>query len=213
MAITGGQLGFGTRGLSATFRHNGKAYVTWTKKTQKAYRDKLKQLMAMWAAETTQKAREYCPVYSGNLEKAIVSTAPYLFRGTRPTGRIAVRIGVRSDWKSPYDTEYIGERLWGYSSPAVVSILHEMWEQVAGERARKRAARKGPGVGSKFLLRAGEESAINFAKHIHSIKNFAAFLTKDGGTGEAMIVRKSDESAIPGPDYQGIDDDGSGMPF
>jgi hypothetical protein len=183
--------------MSVTFRHNGKAYVTWTKKTQKAFRDKLKQIMAMWAAETTQKAREYCPVYSGNLEKAIESTAPYLFRGTRPTGRIAVQIGVRSDWKSPYDTEYIGEKLWGYSSPAVVRILHEMWEQVAGERARKRAARKGPGVGSKFLLRAAEESAQNFAKHIHSIKNFAAFLTKDGGTGEAMIVRKSDESAIP----------------
>lgn len=207
MAITSGEFGFGVRGMSVTFRHNFKAYSRSTKQVQKAYRDKLKQLMAMWAAETTQKAREYCPVYSGNLEKAIESTAPYLFRGTRPTGRVAVQVGVRSDWKSPYDTEYIGERLWGYSSPAVVSILHEMWEQVAGERARKRAARKGPKVGSKFLLRAAEESAMNFEKHIYSIKNFAAFLTMDGGTGEAKIVRKSDESAIPGSGGMGDDGD------
>lgn len=211
MAITSGEFGFGIRGMSVTFRHNGKAYVTWTKETQKAFRDKLKQVMAMWAAETTQKAREYCPVYSGNLEKAIESTAPYLFRGTRPTGRIAVQVGVNKDWKSPYDTKYIGEKLWGYSSPAVVSILHEMWEQVAGERARKRAARKGPGVGSKFLLRAAEESAMNFEKHIYSIKSFAAFLTMDGGTGEAKVVRKSDESAIPGYGDMGDDGDDGGL--
>jgi hypothetical protein len=211
MAITSGEFGFGIRGMSVTFRHNGKAYVTWTKETQKAFRDKLKQVMAMWAAETTQKAREYCPVYSGNLEKAIESTAPYLFRGTRPTGRIAVQVGVNKDWKSPYDTKYIGEKLWGYSSPAVVSILHEMWEQVAGERARKRAARKGPKVGSKFLLRAAEESAMNFEKHIYSIKSFAAFLTMDGGTGEAKVVRKSDESAIPGYGDMGDDGDDGGL--
>ena len=62
----------------------------------------------MWAAETTQKAREYCPVYSGNLEKAIESTAPYLFRGTRPTGRIAVQVA----WiGSPYDSAFKTPRL------------------------------------------------------------------------------------------------------
>jgi hypothetical protein len=211
MAITGGQLGFGTRGMSVTFRHNFKAYVRSTKRTQKAYRDKLKQLMAMWAAETTQKAREYCPVYSGNLENAIVSTAPYLFRGTRPTGRVAVRIGVLSDWKSPYDSAFNTDPPWGLSSPDVVSILHEMWEQVAGNKAKARAARKGPGVGSKFLLRAGEESAQNFAKHIHSIKNFSTFLDSDPGGGASEFLDQLRN--LPGPDYQGIEDDGSDIPF
>lgn len=211
MAITGGQLGFAVRGMSVTFRHNGKAYVTWTKKTQKAYRDKLKQIMAMWAAETTQKAREYCPVYSGNLEKAIESTAPYLFRGTRPTGRIAVQIGVLSDWKSPYDSAFKTDPPWGLSSPDVVNTLHEMWEQVAGNKAKERAARKGPGVGSKFLLRAAEESAQNFAKHIYSIKKFAAFLESNPGGGALEFLDQMRN--LPGPDYRGIEDDGSDIPF
>lgn len=211
MAITSGQFGFGTRGLSATFRHNFKAYIRSTKQTQKAYRDKLKQLMAMWAAETTQKARDYCPVYSGNLENAIESTAPYLFRGTRPTGRIAVQIGVLSDWQSPYDSAFKTDPPWGLSSPDVVNTLHEMWEQVAGNKAKERAAKKGPGVGSKFLLRAAEESAQNFAKHIYSIKDFAAFLDSDpGGDVTAFLDQLRN---LPGPDYQGIEDDGSDIPF
>ena len=66
------------------------------------------------------------------------------------------------------------------------------------------------GFRGKILFCAHHESHAASAFY-PSPFNEAAFLTMDGGTGEAKVVRKSDESAIPGYGDMGDDGDDGGL--
>lgn len=171
--VSKSSIGFKSRILSVTFQANTTNYRKFTAQVKKRVRERFRDAMERFARATVNLSKMMCPVYKGALENSIVMTSPYGFGGTGPKGRIAIQIGVSSDWKSEYDDL---NPPWGHSSKEIVYILHEHWETVAGERAKKRAAEKesmtGERVGSKFLTRASDRVAQDFRRYIHSGKIF-----------------------------------------
>ena len=162
-------MSFKVGGISIAFSSNAHNYRNFSRATQKRVRDRMAALMDGWANEVVAKAIAYCPHYSGNLEQAIVKSDPYLYRGAGPRGQMAVQVGVLDTWESPYDDR---NPPWGVSSPELLVRLHEFWDDLAGKEARERAAKKGPGVGAKFLTRAAEEASESFARNL---KRFTLF--------------------------------------
>ncbi len=171
--VSKSSIGFKSRILSTTFQANTTNYKRFTAQVKKRVRQRFAEAMERFAQATVNLSKMMCPVYKGALENSIVMTNPYGFGGAGPKGRIAIQIGVSSDWKSEYDEL---NPPWGHSSKEIVYTLHEFWEDVAGERAKKRAAEKssmtGERVGSKFLTRASERVAQDFNRYIHSGKIF-----------------------------------------
>lgn len=181
-------LGFKSRQLSVTFQHNARQYKRFTSEMKKRVRDRFAVAMGDFADNVVNLAKMMCPIYEGALEEAITMTDPYGFGGASGKGRVAVQIGVLSSWKSEYDKL---NPPWGHSSKEIVYILHEYWEEVAGDRARKRAAAKsaitGERVGSHFLTRATNEVSRDFSKYLHSGKLF------EGLTGVNAALSKANK--------------------
>lgn len=161
------QFSIALKGYTFEFKTNYKGYVKWADRTKRTMRRKAIRLCRQWAEFIAIEAKKRCPHYSGGLEAAIkVSGA----RGRYDTtdfgkSRMSIAVGVDAlSWKSEYDkvvTDLVAsERLADaqLASPELAILLHEQWESLAGELARKRAERKGTHfgvrVGSKFLTRA-----------------------------------------------------------
>jgi len=171
--VSKSSIGFKSRTLSSQFSYDTGGIKRMTARIKKRVRERFAEAMERFAENTVNLARMMCPIYEGALERAIVMTSPYAFGGAGPKGRIAIQIGVSADWESTYDNL---NPPWGHSSKEIVYTLHEYWESVAGERAKKRAAEKesltGERVGSKFLTRPADRVAQDFRKYIHSHKIF-----------------------------------------
>lgn len=172
MAVMKSEMTFKSRAVTVTFQHNAHNFKNFTRQTKANVRRRLRDAATAWADEAVMLARKFCPVYHGDLENAIQKTETYGFGGAGHTGRMAVQVGVLDSWRSEYDSARKTDPPWGLSSPHVVMLLHEGWNLFAGKKARARAAKKGPEVGSFFLTRATEKATEKYLKLIRSAKLF-----------------------------------------
>lgn len=165
------QFSIAVKGYTFEFKTNYKGYVKWGERTKRVMRRRAIALCREWAETIANEAKMRCPHYSGGLEQAIkVSGAAGLYdKNDFGASKMSISVGVDGmAWQSSYDDYVIrltergtlGDAM--LAGPALAVFLHENWDNVAGEEARKRAERKeriyGRRVGSHFLLRAYTES-------------------------------------------------------
>lgn len=164
------------RGFSFNFDTNYGKYVKWAERTKKIMRRKARRLCMEWAQEIVQEAQKRCPEYSDSSLNMNNLTNSIKIEGTEGRynledfgrSKMSVTVGVDADnWQSDYDliVEDIASktgRTFLTSGRELAVLLHESWEQLAGNKARARAHEKGSRygvrVGGHFLLRAYEEN-------------------------------------------------------
>jgi hypothetical protein len=180
------------RGLSVMFRHNLSRYKTSSYNIQLRVRNRMREAINDWADLAVALARIYCPIYEGDLENSIVKSEEDLYRGASASGRMKIQVGVLASWKSEYDET---NPPWGESSPQVLRILHEHWEELAGPQAMARAkakeARTGGQVGSHFMLRAVEEATEEYKKFMKQFDPMPSRQSEELAKAAALAEMKS----------------------
>ena len=167
------QFSIAIKGYTFEFKTNYKGYVKWGERTKRTMRRRAIELCRDWGNFIASEAKKRCPHYSGGLEQAIkVSGASGLYdKNDFGASKMSISVGVDGmAWQSSYDDVAIRLAANGkisdltLASPQLAVFLHENWDNVAGDEARKRALRKeraigeGKTVGSHFLLRAYTEN-------------------------------------------------------
>ena len=167
------QFSIAIKGYTFKFDTNLKGYQTWAERTKRRIRRKAIELCHEWGNFIASEAKKRCPHYSGGLEQAIkVSGARGIYdKDWYGNSVMSISVGVDGmAWQSSYDDVAIRLAANGkiseltLASPQLAVFLHENWDNVAGDEARKRALRKeraigeGKTVGSHFLLRAYTEN-------------------------------------------------------
>lgn len=172
------------RGYTFQFKTNYGKYVKWADRTKRSVTRQARKLLNYWANFIALEAKKRCPHYSGALARAIkVSDTHLLSKADFGESRMSVGVGVDGrSWKSAYDSivEHMIEKGMepvnpAMSSPSLVIFLHEYWNQVAGDLARRRAEIKAERVGldsyvgDHFLTRARTENEAEIKQQIDKL--------------------------------------------
>ena len=163
------------RGFSFRFDSNFGKYIKWTKAIKKKARVAARNLCLEWAKRIVEEAKMRCPQYTdgpNSLTESIkeMGTTGRYSNANYGRSKISVDIGVDTDnWSSDYDAivealrvKYPSRTNLLTSGKELAVLIHEQWDELAGDAARARAMKKGSRhgvtVGSKFLLRAYTEN-------------------------------------------------------
>ena len=182
-------------GMTVNMKSFAPEYTKWLKPVQRRTKAAAREVARLWAEQVIAKAKMYCPVFGTDLGNSIASDYTRLVAfGSFGASRISVKVGVKSDWRSTMDEM---NPPWGVSSPQIAVVLHEMWESVAKDAARERAAEKssyfgGVYVGEKFLARAAEDATQGASKMAKAV--FRDALTMKGYTAPKGVKGKRAEA-------------------
>lgn len=220
------------RGYTFQFKTNYGDYVKWADRTKKTVVKQARKLLRFWANYVALQAKMRCPHYTGALAKAIKVSDTHLMRNADfGESKMSVAVGVDGrSWHSDYDkiVEHMLEKGMeisnpAMSSPSLVIFLHEYWNQVAGDAARRRAQIKAERlqlssyVGDHFLTRARTENAANIQEAIHRMfkKPLQMYVKsiKHTGVADSMSDTVLDEMVAANELFDYKDEDIEGIPF